>query len=189
MSTESTTSGKPFTNIEAVTDTEVFRGLMGLYTQRDTLSWSRMQALGVIEIAALGGAFATRGPIAIWTIIIGSILVGFILVLIERDWQCRYHLREILDLVHKPRTIRLSPEPQWLTGKWVMRIIIFTLLAMNLIALLFVWAPMSPLQNRDAKTIQIRTPGQALLTYPMEPDKNINIEFDGTKVIFSATKP
>lgn len=39
------------------------------------------------------------------------------------------------------------------------------------------------------QSIEIRTPGQSSLTYPVEPDKNVIIEFDGSKFTFSAKKP
>lgn len=38
-------------------------------------------------------------------------------------------------------------------------------------------------------SIDIKLGGSQTLSYPIEPDKNVTIEFDGTKFTFSATKP
>jgi len=196
MSDTSTNADKPhLTKPDEVSDSEVYRALMTVYLQRDTLSWSRTQALGIVEIGLLTASFALRGLIAAVTLVVGSVLVYFVWCLIQRDWQCRDHFYETaLDSVHKPRAIILSPEPEktWKRGRWIMPKVVWALLLTNVIlAAVFAFGADSFLltPSRDWRAIEIRTPGQSQLTYPIEPDKNITIEFDGTKVTFSAKKP
>ncbi len=195
MSDQSTNADKPhLKNPEDVSDSEVYRALMALYLQRDTLSWSRTQAFGVVEIALLTASFATRGVVAAVSLVLGSVLISVIWFLIQRDWQCRDHLYQMgLDSVHTPRAIKLAPEPEkpWKRGRWVIASVVYALLVINFgLAAFYALRTDSFLlrPNRDLRAIEIHTPGQSQLTYPMEPDKDVTIEFDGSKVTFSAKK-
>ena len=142
MSEESNTPKVPhLKSPETVSDAEVYRGLMAYWLQQDTLSWSRTQALGVVEIGLLTASFSKGGCVAAGTLLLGSILVWLIWCLILRDWECRdQFLTNLLDSVHAPRNIQMTPQPakKWRRGKVIMPFIVYSLLILNLVlAILF----------------------------------------------------
>ena len=178
-----------------VSKSEVYRALIAVYLQRDTLSWSRTQALGVVEIAAVTASFAThhRGW-AIAALVVGGSFIFLIWSLIKRDWECRDHVLKnpVVETAHNSLNInfRPDPDPKWQCGKVIMRWIVWGLIGLNgVLGVLFCCGIPVRRQTQDFRAIEIRTPGKASLTYPIEPDKNITIEFDGTNFNFWAEKP
>src|SRR5439155_21214552 len=124
MSDPSNAAGgqQPDKNKDAVSTSEVYRALITVHLQRDTLSWSRIQALGVVEIAALTASFATQKRIwSIAALVAGGSLIFLIWSLIKRDWQCRDHVLEnpVVKSAHEPRGIVLKPPPapKWQCGR------------------------------------------------------------------------
>src|SRR5437667_9809445 len=108
-----------------VSKSEVYRVLIAVYLHRDTLSWSRTQALGVVEIAAVTASFAThhRGW-AIAALVVGGSFIFLIWSLIKRDWECRDHVLKnpVVETAHNSLNInfRPDPDPKWQCGKVIM---------------------------------------------------------------------
>jgi hypothetical protein len=133
----------PFLNNPAtVDDVEVYKFLTAHYLHQNGLSWSRTQALGVIQIGILTAAFSKGGCIAIGTLMIGSILVWMTWCLVQRDWELRdQHLDNILRSVHSPRNIdmRCEPKYQLRKGAFILPFIIYLLLIINVALAVGFW--------------------------------------------------
>jgi hypothetical protein len=120
----------------------VYTHLTEYYLYQDELSWSRTQLLVAVEGGALAAAFALR-PLAVPTLLVGTVLTSLIWRLVERDWEVRDQNLGMLDKAHGPLGIRMTKRARsmWWRGAVILRTVFASLLAVNLIlAFLFVLA-------------------------------------------------
>ena len=59
-----------------VSDGEIYRFLTTYYVHQDKLSWSRTQALGLVELATLGAALSQSFSLAVPSLVAGSVNCG-----------------------------------------------------------------------------------------------------------------
>ena len=118
-------------------DNEIYRFLVTYYLYQDQLSWSRTQIVVAVEGAIAAGAFSSKcSVLSVLALTLGTIVIGLIWRLIERDWQARDQNLPILDTAHKDRGIRMTPPGArwWQRGTWIIRILLGLIVIFNLAA-------------------------------------------------------
>jgi hypothetical protein len=116
-----------------VTPNEVYRFLITYYIYQDQLSWSRIQSLAVVQIAISAGSLTHGKWQGALGLFLAAGLVALIWLLIERDWEIRDHHLPILDTIHKPNGIEMTPD-NWLSGAWTLRIIFVVIITFDIVA-------------------------------------------------------
>jgi hypothetical protein len=107
MSSQSTPlTPAPSANSEAV------RFLGAYYIYQDQIGWSRTQAIAIVELAALAGAFARQGPLSPLPLVLGTMVVCWLHKLALRDWQVRDHIGVSLQPALDPLEVHLKPAPR-----------------------------------------------------------------------------
>jgi hypothetical protein len=126
---------KSFKEPEKISESEIYRFLYTYYQHQDRLSWSRTQALGIVEGGILAVAFSKQGLTGSLALLVGTIIIWLIWQLIQRDWEVRdQHLKD-LDLIHEPRNIRMRIKPrcQFRRGSFIMKLIIRSIIFINIL--------------------------------------------------------
>ena len=119
---------------------DVYRWLTTYYLHQDRLSWSRMQTIVAVEAGILAAAFHMDVMASIVPLVIGTVVIILIWRLILRDWEVRDQDLNVLDLVHKPRGIKVTctPNRRITKGKTVLPLLMWTLVSLNVVlAMLF----------------------------------------------------
>lgn len=123
---------------EGVDNGHVYKFLTQYWLHQDRLLWSKIQALIVIEAAALAASFAMPArPMGVAALVFGSVLIWIIWQIIQRHRECRdAFLESHLNPVHELRKIgSLSPprtEP-WRMGGGLLRWTVYGVLLINTI--------------------------------------------------------
>lgn len=136
---------------ENVTENEIYKFMISQWQHQNQMGWSRLYFVLALEIAILSGAFFFAKEwigkgwigigIGIALICIGT-LVGFIIYrLMHRDLDIRDQHLEILDKVHMPLDIRMTPKVTTTlnnflhNSQFLLRSLFFLLLIINLTAI------------------------------------------------------
>jgi hypothetical protein len=131
-------------NWGAVDEKEFYRFIYTYYLHQDALSWKRTELLFLLEAGVLATALVQRTSVtvAVSALAGGSILVFLIWRLIQRDGQVRdqynryfkkFHERFIHDPTMPDRIMSVPPKTKWYRGGQIVRVIIWSLIAINLL--------------------------------------------------------
>jgi hypothetical protein len=120
---------------------EVYKTLVDYYLHQNLLGWSRTRLLVVVEAGVLASAFA-KPDLALVILCFGSVLVGLLWALVERDWIVRDQNLELINKIHRPLGVRMGPQSDQigkpLPGTRIIRIVfVLLLLANGVLMLLF----------------------------------------------------
>jgi len=118
----------------------VYQWLTAYFLHQDRVSWSRIQTIVAVEAGILAAAFALDCRASLVPLVVGTFLIGCVWRLVRRDWQIRDQDLAKLDLVHKPRGIRITKRAAnvlW-SGAGMLKLLMWSLGLINLaLALLF----------------------------------------------------
>ena len=116
----------------------VYSFITSYYLHQDNLSWGRTQILFAIDAGTLAAAFAVK-QLAPFTLLAGILLIIFIWLLIERDWEVRDQNLEHLDKVHVPLGIVMVKKPKYpiRRGSFILRLVFCVLIFINAILAIF----------------------------------------------------
>jgi hypothetical protein len=129
-------------NWEAIDEKDFYRFICSYYLHQDASSWKRTELLFAVEAGVLAAAFSQRASIAVTALIGGSILVFLIWRLIQRDDQVRdqfnryfkkFHEKLVADPAMPDRIMTVPPKTKWYRGGHIIRFIIWSLIAFNLL--------------------------------------------------------
>lgn len=93
-----TMTDKASNSIERISELDWF----SFFLHQDNMQWSRLQTLGTVQVAALGGAYLVREDrlVAIAAILIGFVLSVLVFLLFKRDEQYRLKVEEKLEALN-----------------------------------------------------------------------------------------
>jgi hypothetical protein len=136
---------------EAIDEKDFYRFICAYYLHQDALSWKRTELLFAVEAGVLAAAFSQRTSpaVAITALLGGSILVFLIWRLIQRDDQVRdqfnryfkgFHQKFVADPAMPDRVMAVPAKTSWHRGGYIVRFIIWSLIAFNLLCVNgFLW--------------------------------------------------
>ncbi len=127
--------------LEQVNAVEIYRTAVSHYLHSNRLSWSRAQAITVIEGGIFAAAFYLRNWQGALTLCGGSVLVVIFWVLIERDWEIRDQHLPFLDKIHETTGIRMREDPKQgsLSGHEIVQCTMELLILLNTAFAMYLW--------------------------------------------------
>jgi len=111
--------------------------LMNFFLYQDKLMWSRLQTIGVIEIATLSASYSLKnnGIISVSIIAFGTMLLSLVFYLLKYDEKVRDKINDILEMDYSVREYGFP-----IRGRHVSWIIYVSMLLLNTcFAVILVW--------------------------------------------------